>query len=137
MTIKSKVNKDYTVIPNYILKEEKLSMQSKFLLIYVMSLPSDFEVSLSGLSRALSNEASRVTEAAIRKCLKELKEVGYVVRVFDKDENGRMVGSHYNFYDTPQITTETVVETVERKEVETDLPLNKKILLDKYLKKKL
>ena len=133
MTIKSKVNKDYTVIPNYILKEEKLSMQSKFLLIYVMSLPSDFEVSLSGLSRALSNEASRVTEAAIRKCLKELKEVGYVVRVFDKDENGRMVGSHYNFYDTPQITTETVVETLERKEVETDLPLNKKRLLDKYL----
>lgn len=132
MTIKSKVNKDYTVIPNYILKEENLSMQSKFLLIYVMSLPSDFEVSLNGLSRALSNEAGRVTEAAIRKCLKELKEVGYVVRVFDKDESGRMVGSHYNFYDTPQITTKKV-ETVQPKEVESDLPSDKKKLLEQYL----
>lgn len=132
MTIKSKVNKDYTVIPNYILKEENLSMQSKFLLIYVMSLPSDFEVSLNGLSRALSNEAGRVTEAAIRKCLKELKEVGYVVRVFDKDESGRMVGSHYNFYDTPQITTKKV-ETVQTKEVESDLPSDKKKLLEQYL----
>lgn len=132
MTIKSKVNKDYTVIPNYILKEEKLSMQSKFLLIYVMSLPSDFEVSLNGLSRALSNEAGRVTEAAIRKCLKELKEVGYVVRVFDKDESGKMVGSHYNFYDTPQVTTKTV-EKVEKKEVECELPSDKKKLLEQYL----
>lgn len=132
MTIKSKVNKDYTVIPNYILKEERLSMQSKFLLIYVMSLPSDFEVSLNGLSRALSNEAGRVTEAAIRKCLKELKEVGYVVRVFDKDESGKMVGSHYNFYDTPQVTTKTV-EKVEKKEVECELPSDKKKLLEQYL----
>lgn len=132
MTIKSKVNKDYTVIPNYILKEEKLSMQSKFLLIYVMSLPSDFEVSLNGLSRALSNEAGRVTEAAIRKCLKELKEVGYVVRVFDKDESGKMIGSHYNFYDTPQVTTRTV-EKVEKKEMECSLPSDKKKLLEQYL----
>lgn len=132
MTIKSKVNKDYTVIPNYILKEEKLSMQSKFLLIYVMSLPSDFEVSLNGLSRALSNEAGRVTEAAIRKCLKELKEVGYVVRVFDKDESGKMIGSHYNFYDTPQVTTKTV-EKVEKKEMECSLPSDKKKLLEQYL----
>lgn len=132
MTIKSKVNKDYTVIPNYILKEERLSMQSKFLLIYVMSLPSDFEVSLNGLSRALSNDASRVTEAAIRKCLKELKEVGYVVRVFDKDESGKMIGSHYNFYDTPQVTTRTV-EKVEKKEMECSLPSDKKKLLEQYL----
>lgn len=132
MTIKSKVNKDYTVIPNYILKEENLSMQSKFLLIYVMSLPSDFEVSLNGLSIAMSNEAGRVTEAAIRKCLKELKEVGYVVRVFDKDESGKMIGSHYNFYDTPQVTTK-VVEKVEKKEVESDLPSDKKKLLEQYL----
>ncbi len=132
MTIKSKVNKDYTVIPNYILKEERLSMQSKFLLIYVMSLPSDFEVSLNGLSRALSNEAGRVTEAAIRKCLKELKEVGYVVRVFDKDESGKMIGSHYNFYDTPQVTTKTV-EKVEKKEMECSLPSDKKKLLEQYL----
>lgn len=132
MTIKSKVNKDYTVIPNYILKEERLSMQSKFLLIYVMSLPSDFEVSLNGLSRALSNEAGRVTEAAIRKCLKELKEVGYVVRVFDKDESGKMIGSHYNFYDTPQVTTRTV-EKVEKKEMECSLPSDKKKLLEQYL----
>lgn len=132
MTIKSKVNKDYTVIPNYILKEERLSMQSKFLLIYVMSLPSDFEVSLNGLSRALSNQAGRVTEAAIRKCLKELKEVGYVVRVFDKDESGKMIGSHYNFYDTPQVTTKTV-EKVEKKEMECSLPSDKKKLLEQYL----
>jgi hypothetical protein len=132
MTIKSKVNKDYTVIPNYILKEENLSMQSKFLLIYVISLPSDFEVSLNGLSRALSNEAGRVTEAAIRKCLKELKEVGYVVRVFDKDESGRMVGSHYDFYDTPQTTTRKV-ETVQTKEVESNLPSDKQKLLNEYL----
>lgn len=133
MTIKSKVNKDYTVIPNYILKEENLSMQSKFLLIYVMSLPSDFEVSLNGLSRALSNESSRVSVATIRKCLKELKEVGYVVRVFDKDESGRMIGSHYNFYDTPQIKTKTLVETVEKKQIESNLPSDKKKLLEKYL----
>ena len=97
MTIKSKVNKDFTIIPNAILSNDNLSMQSKFLLIYVISLPTDFEVSLNGLSKAMTNNATKVSEAAIRKCLKELKDVGYVVRVFDKDESGRMVGSHYNF----------------------------------------
>ena len=134
MTIKSKINKNYTVVPNYIINENKLCMQSKFLLIYVMSLPPDFEVSLSGLSRALTNEVSRVTEAAIRKCLKELKELGYVVRVFDKDESGKMVGSHYNFYDTPQIT-DKVVQVVEKKDILDDVKLDdeKHKLLQEYL----
>jgi len=134
MTIKSKVNKDFTIIPNAILSNVNLSMQSKFLLIYVISLPTDFEVSLNGLSKAMSNNATKVSEAAIRKCLKELKDVGYVVRVFDKDESGRMVGSHYNFYDTIQKESKLIsVHKTEENKLDIDLEDEKKKLLISYL----
>ena len=43
-----------------------------------------------------------------------------------------MIGSHYNLYDTPQVTTKTV-EKVEKKEMECSLPSDKKKLLEQYL----
>jgi len=134
MTIVSKVEQDFTVVKNEIIYSSRLSMQSKFLLIYVISLPKDWEVSLNGLSKAMSNDATTVSEAAIRKCLKELKEVGYVIRVFDKDESGKMVGSHYNFYDTIQKDSKQIkVVKKEQSELNIELDEDKKKLLTSYL----
>ena len=66
---------DYTVISNVFLRDEKLSLKSKGLLAYVLSLPNDWVLYVTELSNHHKDGTS-----AIYSAFKELIEHGYVRR---------------------------------------------------------
>lgn len=97
-----RVNKteNYTVMSNYHLKSKNLSLKAIGLLSKVLSLPDDWDYSISGLS-AICKEK----ETAIKAALDELKEWGYLVvtkLMPNETESGR-IEYVYDFYEVSEI----------------------------------
>lgn len=65
--------KDYVVMSNHHFKERKMSLKAKGLLSEMLSLPDDWDYSISGLV-SLNKE----NETSIKSALNELKEFGYL-----------------------------------------------------------
>lgn len=68
-----KFNRDFTVLPNQILKDSRLSFKAKGIWCQLISLPEGWNFSISGLA-ALAKESDK----AIRSGLSELIEFGYL-----------------------------------------------------------
>ena len=67
---------NYTVMSNYHLRDRRLSLKAKGLLSLMLSLPEDWDYTLSGLAR-ISLEG----KDAIRAAVVELEQAGYVQRL--------------------------------------------------------
>ena len=68
--------KDFTVMSNHHLKNKDLSLRSKGLLSFMLSLPEDWDYSLKGLA-TLNKEGID----AIRSAINELEAFGYITRI--------------------------------------------------------
>ena len=95
-----RINKtrDYTVMSNHHLKDRGLSLKSKGLLSIMLSLPDDWDYSISGLCTICVEN-----ESAIKSALNELKKRGYlrVDKIMpDKTETGR-IEYEYNIFEQP------------------------------------
>ena len=86
---------DYTVISNVFLRDEKLSLKSKGLLAYVLSLPNDWVLYVTELSKHSKDGTS-----AIYSAFKELIEHGYVRRKRERID-GKLKGIDYIISETP------------------------------------
>lgn len=86
----------YTVIRNHTLQNNKLSWKAKGLLAYLLTLPTDWAVSIADL-------ANRSTDGkhATRKAIEELMEAGHITRSIQHGEGGKFVGYEYLVYETP------------------------------------
>lgn len=73
-TIRINKNKEFMTMSTYHLKDKKLSLKAKGLLSVMLSLPEDWNCSVSSLV-AISKE----NETAIKTALNELKETNYLV----------------------------------------------------------
>ena len=89
-------NRNYTVMSNYHLRDKNLSLKSKGLLSFMLSLPEDWKYSLKGLA-AISKDGIYV----IRNCVKELEKYGYVQRRKARNDKGQMVDVEYIIYEQP------------------------------------
>lgn len=87
--------RDFTVIPNAVIRDELLSYRARGLLVYLLSQPPDWQVS----SARLSIESGEGRDA-IRRALRELIDVGYLALTKEQDAGGRWV-SHYTVTSTP------------------------------------
>lgn len=91
-------DRDFTVMKNYHLRDKTLSLKAKGLLSVVLSLPDDWDYSVSGLVAILKEN-----ETATNSALKELKEHGFL-KVFkkfpDETESGR-IEYEYVFTEVP------------------------------------
>ncbi len=98
-----RVNKtsDYTVMSNSHLREKEMSLKAKGLLSVMLSLPDNWDYSVSGLC-AICKE----NEGAVKSALKELKKYGYLV-ITRKKSNETESGHFeyvYDVYEKSQIT---------------------------------
>lgn len=92
--------KDFTVLSNYHLKDNGLSLQAKGLLSVMLSLPDDWKYSISGLA-AISKEGKK----AIKSTLDELKEHGYLVVTKHAPKAGdRYISYEYDVFERPVST---------------------------------
>ena len=89
--------RDYTVMSNYHLKDKRLSLKSKGLLSQMLSLPDDWDYTLSGLS-----VINRESKDAIRSALNELEAARYIRSRQTTDASGKFSSNEYIIYERPE-----------------------------------
>ena len=90
-------NKNYTVMSNVHLRDEKLSLKAKGLLSMFLSLPDNWTYSISGLAKI-----SKESRSSINSGLKELEAAGYLVRRQLRDKKGHLANTEYTIYEEPR-----------------------------------
>ena len=73
MVIRVQKNTDYTVMANFHLRDRNLSLKAKGLLSYMLSLPDDWDYSVSGLTKICKESTN-----CINNILKELEANNYL-----------------------------------------------------------
>lgn len=97
MAIKrAKRETNFTIMSNVGLRDERLSWKARGLLAYMLSLPDDWVFYETELVKRAPDGLS-----GVRSGLKELEEHGFLVRVRERDENGRLKGSDWIIHDEP------------------------------------
>ena len=128
-----RVNKtsDYTVISNYHLREKEMSLKAKGLLTLMLSLPENWDYSISGLASICAEN-----ETAIKTGLSELKKFGYlrISKIFPNKKRGnKKIEYVYEIFEKPlkedkrQKEQKTEEQTLESQVIENqgveNLPL--------------
>ena len=89
--------KNFSIISNLHFKEKGMSLKAKGLLSLMLSLPDDWNYSVSGLVKLSKDGKDSVMSA-----LGELEEFGYLERIRTIDSKGRFSGIEYNIFEQPQ-----------------------------------
>ena len=98
-TIRVNKTKDYTIMSNCHFREKDMSLKAKGLLSLMLSLPDNWDYSISGLV-AICKE----NESAIKSTLDELKDFGYLVvnkKMPNETDSGR-IEYEYVIYESKQ-----------------------------------
>ena len=106
---------NYTVMSNTHLKDRRLSYKSKGLLSVILSLPPDWDYTITGLSVIAADGIDSVKTA-----IKELEQYGYITRTQLRDERGRMAQNEYRVYENPTDNPDYV--SLEQVSPEQDAP---------------
>ena len=88
--------RDYTVMSNYHLRDKRLSLKAKGLLSQMLSLPEDWDYTLTGLSYI-----NRESKDAVRSAVNELEKYGYIERRQTTDERGKFSVNEYVIHESP------------------------------------
>ncbi len=87
---------NFTVMANIHLKDRRISLKSKGLLSVILSLPPDWDYTITGLAHIAADGVDSVKTA-----VRELERYGYVTRRQLRDERGRMARNEYIVYENP------------------------------------
>lgn len=87
--------KDFTVMSNYHLRNTELSLKAKGLLSQILSLPEDWDYTLTGLCHI-----NRESKDAVRTAINELERFGYITRRQTTDEGGKFSSNEYVIYES-------------------------------------
>ena len=101
-------NRNYTVMANYHLKDNTITLKAKGLMSVMLSLPEGWDYTLAGLA-FISKEGV----SAIRAAVNELEEAGYLVRRRLRNEYGQLGDTEYTIYEEPRKNGETGIENPE------------------------
>lgn len=87
----------FTVLPNAVLRDERLNLQTKGLFCMMLSLPDEWEFSVKGLATLAVCSRDK-----IRAALENLEAAGYLLREQARTESGFFSGNIYVLYDEIQ-----------------------------------
>lgn len=105
MAILKNPNKEkFTVIDNFALRDNGLSLKARGLLVTMLSLPDNWKFSENGLCSILPKDG----QASIRSGLKELEALGYLSRQRTRDEHGRVSEVVWEICDYPRLENPSV-----------------------------
>ena len=86
---------------NYHLRDKFLSLKAKGLLSQILSLPEEWDYTLQGLAYI-----NREQIDAIRQAIHELEQAGYIVRLRERDNKGRLRGTEYTIYEQSHLSSD-------------------------------
>lgn len=107
---------NFTVMSNFHFKEKKMSLKAKGLLSLMLSLPDDWNYSVSGLV-SLSKDG----KDSVMSALSELEKFGYLSRERVVNDKGQFSGINYNIYEEPQ-TQKPIAEKQNEEKRNADIP---------------
>lgn len=87
----------FTIMSNGLLRDKRISMKSRGLLAYILSLPEDWDYTIAGLS-----SASGMGKKALASGLTELEQAGYLERHMLRAEDGTFLDVEYLFHEEPK-----------------------------------
>ena len=87
--------RDFTIIPNRVLRDDALSYRARGVLVYLLSQPPGWLIS----SARLATDTGEGRDA-VRTALRELMRAGYLELNKEQDHRG-LWASHYTVTDTP------------------------------------
>lgn len=93
--IKTKKEKNYTVLDNTFIKDVSLSWKAKGLMTYFLSLPDDWVIHLSEIEKHANDGMG-----SLRSAINELKEHGYL-KAEQKKVNGKFAEMIYTIIENP------------------------------------
>lgn len=124
-------SKDYTTISNLFMRDKNISLKAKGLLATILSLPEDWDFSISGIC-AIVKEG----KTAVYSAIDELKEYKYCTVEVSRDENGRITGNDYTFIENPYAENLNMDNQPQlNKDLTNSIP-NTDITIDKEINKK-
>lgn len=95
--IRVEKNKNYTIMSNYHLRDENLTLREKGLLSIVFSLPNDWDFSIRGLAKYIKKDKDTV-----QRVIYNLRQKNYVKLIKKRNEKGHIF-YEYIFYENPQV----------------------------------
>ena len=114
--IKTKKEKNFTVLDNTFIKDTRLSWKAKGLMTYLLSLPDDWTIHLSEVEKHATDGKS-----ALRSAINELKELGYL-KAEQKRENNRFAEMVYIIIENPDfpLTDFQQTENLQTENLQTE-----------------
>lgn len=95
-TIRVRKTKDFSIVSNVLLRDKRLSLRARGLLVFMLSLSDTWEYSITGLANATGESTGKVSNS-----LKELEKFGYLTRERIRNAKGQMDGTEYTLRESP------------------------------------
>lgn len=89
------IDREFTVLPNRLIRDESLKLKDVGLLCYMLSLPGDWDFSVNGLAAILKQDGKGSIQASIMR----LEQQGYLTRNIIRDERGCYLGQRWDVSD--------------------------------------
>lgn len=101
--IRSRREKNYTVLLNDGLRDQRLSFKARGLMAYMLSMPDDWKF----YTKELVKHSDKDGRDSVRVGLKELEHCGYLKRQRKRSESGQFDSQDLLLVDTPAFSPET------------------------------
>ena len=119
--MKSRSTERFTIIPNDIAQNKELCLEARGMLLFLLSLPSDWVIYKSNLHEHLGcavGTADRVFAI--------LQKAGYIISVKNIDSNGFFIGWEHVVYNTPTVAPSSEMpENIEGSPTGTNTDIGK------------
>ncbi|MCC1486729.1 DnaD domain protein [Bacillus tropicus] len=116
-------NKNYSVVNNTGLRDERLSWKAKGILAYILTLPDDWVFYREELATHAKDGLD-----SLRSGMKELKEYGYLQRLPIRNDNNKIVSWETVIHEVPQVEPLADFPPVEEPPVENPPVENSELL---------
>ena len=87
---------DFVSIQNDAVRDDRLSLAARGLLVYMLSMSDGWGFSVSGLAQAL-----KISRPTVIKYIKELQAAGYVSIKKERNTRGQLAGQSWTVYEIP------------------------------------
>lgn len=126
-TIRIEKTKDFSIVSNTVLRDKRLSLRTRGLLVFMLSLSETWEYSIKGLAYATGE-----SEGKVGMCLKELEKYGYLTRERTRNSKGQMEGTNYTLWESPKVS-DAENPSLEKPSVENPGQINTNKSNNKYI----
>lgn len=93
----------FYLLDNRIAADERLSWQARGLLIYLLTKPDHWEVSVAQLIKQTQGSSKRTGRDGVYSIINELINAGYMRRTVTRDCDGGFDGTEYEVFESPKI----------------------------------